>query len=403
MTAPSWGLRRRAVTAKGCCKPLAPVVCFSLRFDNPYVQGGLGDMLALEFHLRYLVQRLGPAKLILVTDARVARRHGEFFRQHSVVSEVVTCPAVGERAPWRWLRFYVRMRRYRCSLALIGGVRNPFAIHAWLCGISERVGFALSRLEGYFLTRQVTVRLHESGESDLTEYVNAFTEAMGLPCTPAPAITTPQLLYRKELLPALHVRRPIVSVHVGGSHHYNRRWPPERYTELCRRVLQELGGSIYLVGGPDEREECELLRNAVLAGLDGAPTVLNLTALSLDHSATYIANSDVFVGNDSGVLHVAAALAVPIVGVFGPSNPGVWRRAYPTLRVVSRPYGCHRGNFARIRHRARQTSCLTHRCRYAFDPKNRSYPVCLVAVTVEEVWQQVRAVLAATISSGISR
>jgi len=382
---------------------VGPVVCFSLRFDNPYVQGGLGDMLALEFHLRHLVKRLNPARLILITDAGVAARHGEFFRQHSVVSELVTCPGVGERVLWRWLRFYWRMRKYRCSLAIIGGVRNPFAVHAWLCGIPQRVGFALGRLERYFLTRRVTVKLHESGESDLTEYVNAFTEAMGLAPTAELAITEPQLRYRTASLPFLCAPRPIVAVHVGGSHHYNRRWPPDRYTEVCRRVIRELGGSVYLIGGPDEREECETLRQVIATGPDEAATVLNLAGLPLDHSATYIANSDVFVGNDSGVLHVAAALAVPIVGLFGPSNPGIWRRAYPTMRVVSRPYGCHRGNFAGIRHRVRQTSCLANRCRYSFDPANRSYPVCLEAVTVEEVWQQVRAALDSTMSRANSR
>src|SRR5581483_1050084 len=244
----------------------------------------------------------------------------------------------------------------------------------------------------------------ESDETDLVGYVAAFTRAMGLPfLATSAAITRPQLLYREEPLPWLDAPRPIVCVHLGGSHHYNRRWPPDRYAELCRRVIRELGGSVYLVGGPAEHAECEALCNAVSSGSDRAATVLNLTGPSLDHTATYIANSDVFVGNDSGVLHVAAALAVPIVGVFGPSNPGIWRRAYPSMRVVSRPYGCHRGSFAQIRHRARQTSCLKYRCRYAYEPGKLSYPVCLAAVTVEEVWAQVRTVLACTSSNATSR
>jgi ADP-heptose:LPS heptosyltransferase len=136
--------------------------------------------------------------------------------------------------------------------------------------------------------------------------------------------------------------------------------------------------------------------------------VLNLAGASLDHTANYLAAADAFVGNDSGMLHVAAALAVPSVGIFGPSNPGIWLRAYPLLRVVSAGHDCDRGAFSQARHRQGEVSCETQRCTYAYDPAQPSYPVCLQAVTVEDVLQQVRGVLgyaeaSSTISSDSSR
>jgi ADP-heptose:LPS heptosyltransferase len=370
----------------------ASAVCFSLRFDNPYVQGGLGDMLALEFYMRHIRKTLGEPRILLVTDAAIAARHGQFFRCHSVVEAVIVCPAIGVWAPWQWLKFYLRMRRERCSLLLVGGARNPFGLQGRLCGIPERIGIPFCSSEARFLTRHVRLSAHDGREPDLLDYVSAYTQAMGFTEGTPPAVSAPQFIYRAENPRVRNVTRPIVACHIGGSHHFNRRWPPEHFAQLCCRVASELKGSIYLVGGADEREDCEAIQRAVLSRAPQA-IVLNLTGASLDHTANHLANANVFVGNDSGMLHLAAALAVPSVGVFGPSNPGIWQRAYPKLRVVSAAYSCHRSSISQTRHQRRRISCVTHRCAYAFDPVHPSYTACLQAVTVDDVWQQLCDVL----------
>jgi ADP-heptose:LPS heptosyltransferase len=109
--------------------------------------------------------------------------------------------------------------------------------------------------------------------------------------------------------------RPIVAVHAGAVTEY-RRWAIARFGALSRE-LEERGFSVFLVGGPNDREVSQAVvdggglrpeRN--LAGTGGLP----VTAAILERTAAVVAN-------DGGVMHLAAAQRVPVVGIFGPTDP----------------------------------------------------------------------------------
>jgi ADP-heptose:LPS heptosyltransferase len=148
------------------------------------------------------------------------------------------------------------------------------------------------------------------------------------------ALPTPTLQCPREL--RLHGRgwldqqfgqgvRP-VAIHPGSG---GRRkcWPARLFAELATR----LDAPVLLVEGPADSTACHEFAEVV------APSVpiIRVTGESLPRLAALLAESRGYFGNDSGVSHLAAALGVPTVAVFGPTDPAVWAPLGPKVSVVA--------------------------------------------------------------------
>jgi hypothetical protein len=113
-------------------------------------------------------------------------------------------------------------------------------------------------------------------------------------------------------------RRDFIAMHpFSGSPRKN--WPLERYQELTAR----LAWPVEWCAGPEEQ-------------LEGAVRIANLYEL-----ACWLAQARLYIGNDSGITHLAAAVGVPVVAIFGPTDPAVWTPRGENVQVVS-------GNLATI-------------------------------------------------------
>ena len=107
----------------------------------------------------------------------------------------------------------------------------------------------------------------------------------------------------------------MVALHAGAVTEF-RRWPVARFGALARE-LEERGFSVLLVGGPNDRE----VSQAVVEGAGLRPE-RNLAATgSLPVTAAILERMAAVVANDGGVMHLAAAQGIPVVGIFGPTNP----------------------------------------------------------------------------------
>jgi heptosyltransferase-2 len=91
--------------------------------------------------------------------------------------------------------------------------------------------------------------------------------------------------------------------------------------------LAESGFAVWVVGGPDEKPlASEIVRNA--------PQARDLTGADLRNAILALAAATVAVSNDSGLLHVAAALGTPSIGIFGPTSPWHWAPLNPLAAVI---------------------------------------------------------------------
>ena len=104
-----------------------------------------------------------------------------------------------------------------------------------------------------------------------------------------------------------------------------KEWPADRYAELARLLTGDdgplPGARIVVLGGPGERERA----GAVLSQLGALPVVDLVGRTDPLLAAACLRRCDLFVGNDSGLGHIAAAAGTPVVTVFGPGRPDVYR------------------------------------------------------------------------------
>ena len=111
---------------------------------------------------------------------------------------------------------------------------------------------------------------------------------------------------------------PLIAVHPGSG---GRRkcWPSACFQAFMQHLHEDMSAAFLIVQGPAEEGAAEDMPSAP----GGAPC-LTLRNLDLPLVAALISTSELFVGNDSGITHMAAALGIPTVAVFGPTDPAVW-------------------------------------------------------------------------------
>jgi heptosyltransferase II len=107
----------------------------------------------------------------------------------------------------------------------------------------------------------------------------------------------------------------------------SKRWPVFAYAEVAKRLTQE-GVAVWVVGGPGEKS----LAAQIIA--DAGPLARDLTGTDLRSAILALAAADVAISNDSGLLHVAAALGTPAIGIFGPTSPWHWAPLNPIAAAV---------------------------------------------------------------------
>jgi heptosyltransferase-2 len=142
--------------------------------------------------------------------------------------------------------------------------------------------------------------------------------------------------------------RPVVAL-APGAVGRGKRWSTLNYAELARR-LAETGVSVWVLGGPNE----EPLAREIAA--TGGPRVRDLTGDDLRDAIIALATVDVAVANDSGLMHVAAALGVATVALFGPTRPRLGAPLNPLAATIEPPRGrpcprCGRSACDDVRHR----------------------------------------------------
>lgn len=208
------------------------------------------------------------------------------------------------------------------------------AMVAFAAGIDERWGYPTD-FRRLLLTHAVAPP--ESRGHQLDDYTSLLA-ALNAPrvVDEVPALKLPSTIReygRRRLLDiGMHLDRPIFAIHAGGLYGRAKHWGDARYVDIIKRLRVE-GFDVVLLTSPGEREQAQQIAttcNGVpIVGHDG--DVLELAA-ALSQCAALITN-------DSGPLHVAAALDVPSVSIFGPTDPGRTTIAGAT-RVVRATLAC---------------------------------------------------------------
>jgi heptosyltransferase-2 len=173
--------------------------------------------------------------------------------------------------------------------------------------------------------------------------------------------------------------RPVVALGPGAMNP-SKRWPEAAFGAVARRLTSE-GFAVWVLGSPEEHP----LAEAIIAG--AGPHARNLTGPDLRDAVLALRSAQVAICNDSGLLHVAAAIGTPTIGIFGPTSPRLWAPLNPLAAVVETrtPVPCR--------------PCHKPRCRFGHHRCMREIPAQDVLAAVHRALSDARI----TDSDGVLR
>lgn len=299
----------------------------------------LGDAVMTTPALLQLRKHYPDAKITLLTREKLA----DLWRGQPVIDTLLTIAA--DESPWKVGR-RVRGEKYELSLVLPNSTRS--ALEAWWAGIPIRVGYS-GRWRGLFLTKPVRHRAERvemqkrsigevqrlirrggarqswpASAHQVYEYLH-LVQALGAPAAPIP----PALTVRKEAVQAavrkfgldgpLPGARPLFALNPGAEYGPAKRWPVERFAAVAVEIYERTRCAWLLTGGKADLGAT----GQIEAALNSAEApVINLAGkTSLGELMALLSLCKVVLTNDTGPMHVAAAICVPVVVPIGSTSP----------------------------------------------------------------------------------
>lgn len=283
---------------------------------------GIGDMVWHLPHIHAIAATTHSGRVDVLTKPR--SQADRLLGADPTVERVLWLERdAGRHAGWRglWqLAEWLRQAAYQRVWILHGSAR--YALAARLAGIPERIGYGVG-LQSLLLS--VPVRLPpERRHAHPILRADALLALLDVPC-PEPE---PQLAIAAEAAQAIAARfaawpLPWIALGIGSSEPW-KQWGAARFAELALALERRRAGAIFIVGGPAERALADEILALAAAGQGRA---VDAVALPLEQTAALLARCRCYIGNDTGVLNMAAAVGIPAIGLFGGSQP-LWHSRF---------------------------------------------------------------------------
>lgn len=275
----------------------------------------VGDAVMTTPALGVLRERFPRAEITLLANPLVA----QLFSPHEWVDRVITFERNGvHKGIAGRLRLAAHLRAQAFDAAII--LPNSFesALIPWLAGIPVRLG---KSSDGRSLL--LTARYHQDSATPLAHEVEYYLGLLrhfgisGRADKPFLSVTADEERAAQKLL-AGHGIGPedfVLGINPGAAFGSAKRWYPERFADVARQLSQRTGARVIVFGGPGETDiaaQIEQQLGDTCLNLAGKTSVRALMAL--------IGRCNLFVTNDSGPMHIAAAFGVPLVAIFGSTD-----------------------------------------------------------------------------------
>lgn len=265
---------------------------------------------------------------------------------------------------WR-LAQELRSHRFDTAIILRKSLSRTLLLLA--AAIPARVGFSNPK-SGWLLTKRV------AAAEGLIHKARTYLPLLGAaPSDPAAdscdyTVSAQEKQQADVLMGENGLRPGFILLHIGANWAH-KRWPSARFAKLADRLFQERQLQVAISAGPNEGEDAQAVQQQLQQ-----PAILLAGKTTLRALAACSAQASVVVANDTGVLHIAAALARPVVALYGPTSPALTGPLGSPEKII-------------VVHHAQ--SCPRIPC---YQPEHPDYPG-MEAITVDEVYAAVSRLL----------
>jgi heptosyltransferase-1 len=270
-------------------------------------------------------------------------------------------------------RFISDLRRKEFDVVLdFHGILKSGLI-SFFSGSPKRIGFdRRSAKEGNFIFSNVKVKLPEERMSRFQKNF-ALLMGMGLEVKdfhPKLHIPTKDREHMDSFLHPLFTsfKKPSIAIHSGTSQKtLYKRWMPIQYAQLADRLVRELKATVIFTWGSEELAWVEGIRKEMKESSILGPRTESLTQLGEVYR-----HCDLYIGGDTGPMHIASLMGIPVVVIYGPTDP-----------IVNEPFGEHK----KVRKEVGCNPCRNRSCKEL---------TCLKMITVDDVFKATEEILSAT-------
>lgn len=295
----------------------------------------IGDAVMSLPALRALRTRFPDAHIAVLAKPWVAA----LYEGERSIDRIIPLPGAPGLRDWPVkVKAALALRAESFDLAVLFPNSFESALVAYLTGAKRRIGYARDG-RSFLLTDAIP--LPAKGEIPRHErfyypemlrragLIDALHEAAEIRFDEVAAAR----MRGEALLAARGIRLPVVGVSPGAAYGSAKRWLPGRFAEAASRLAEHIGGSVAVFGSAAERTLCQGVADAAsgtnLAGSTTLREFIDMTAAC-----------NLFLTNDSGAMHIAAALGVPSVTVFGPTDETATGPSGAHARLLREPVDC---------------------------------------------------------------
>ena len=302
----------------------------------------------------------------------------ELLLGHPVFNTVIPLPPESESGFWKRIKFALSLKKHQFDVGIV--LTNSFesAFLLSLTGAKHRLGY---NTDGrvIFLTCPIFTTKYLKKKQYRVEYFFKIFSPLKLDVPDTnfnPIIKKEGDISIREVLLNMEMdeSEEFITIHPGTSK-VERSWHAERFGVLCQKIFKKDKKKIVLLGIPSEEELLNRIKNYCPPGEIKIAPAMNLRVLT-----ELLKKSRLFIGNDSGVMHLASMVGTPVVGIFGPGHPNTTGpfMSPKKYEILMQNYSCSP-------------------CRQRFfrecEPSPHNKPYCLEDITVQNVYEAIHRLL----------
>lgn len=283
---------------------------------------GIGDALMFTPALRLLRQTYPESQIDALVMFKGVK---DMYERNNDINNVIHFDFLKEGAA-KSLKFVFSLRKkYDVSINVYPSNRKEYNIISFLIGAKKRAAVNYKRMNRSNLSFLNNIKIEENDSlHNVEENVLLIEKLSGKKFGEIPKLifdlTDDDLSFAYDYLKSINIKIDdlVIGMHPGSAtlkNHIKRRWEPEKFAELSKKLIENKNTKILLFGGPEEEELRHLIIN-----LTNHKNIIEVKTKNLAQSAAVMKRCDLFISNDSSLMHVSAAMGLKVIAIIGPTN-----------------------------------------------------------------------------------